>query len=172
MQDKIEDKFVDYLFSKIHEQKDKGFSARIRKAESEATEAQSWSVLAKWTDLENLEKTRAYGMIGAAVSRSPFTQDGELGLGRALWHSLEDKKEAEKSSAGARLRRLLACQESSELRKVLRSTLRYLQSKGCDLDYGRLLHEILVFGWEERRERIRVRWAKEFFGPPEQKEGA
>jgi hypothetical protein len=92
------------FFSKIHEQKDKGFSARIRKAESEATEAQSWSVLAKWTDLENLEKTRAYGMIGAAVSRSPFTRDGELGLGRALWHSLEDKKEAEKSSAGARLR--------------------------------------------------------------------
>lgn len=167
MQKKLTDSFVDHIFDMVHARQDSGFAAKMKKADNEGTEAQSWELLARWTDLENKRRTKCFALVGAAAARTRSPMNGELGLGRALWMSLEDKTEVDKSSAAARLRRILACQDSQELVRVLRSTLRFLESKEITLDFSRLLEELLWFDNETSHDRCRARWAMEFFGQKE-----
>lgn len=167
MQKKLTDAFVSHIFEMVHEKNDSGFSAKMKKADNEVTEVQSWELLARWTDLENNKRTKCFALIGAAAARSNRSINGELGLGRALWLSLEDRTEIEKSSAAARLRRILSCQDSLELVRILRSTLRFLESKEIALDYSLLLEQLLLFDFDTSRERCRARWAMEFFGQRE-----
>lgn len=156
--------YVNYVFDQVHKKQNKGYAAKLKKADSNATEVQSWEILASWVNLEYTENTRAYGLIGSAISRNPVQNNGTIGIGKALWNSLDVKSEQEKSPAAARLRRILACQDKTELLRILPSTLRYLQSKDINLDFARLLNEILWFNFEESREKTLTRWAMEFFG--------
>jgi len=167
LQKKLTDAFVNHVFDMVHVKQDSGFAAKMKKADNEVTEVQSWELLARWTDLENSRRTKCFALIGAAAARSKRSLNGSLGLGRALWMSLEDKTEIEKSSAAARLRRILACQDCLELVRILRSTLRFLESKEIVLDYSLLLEELLWFDSETNRERYRARWAMDFFGQRE-----
>lgn len=167
MSEKKTEAFVQYLFERICQKKDKGFAAKLKKGDNEATEIQSWEILARWVDLEKVLEVKAFGLVGAAVARSSQQKDGSYGLGKALWLSLEDKKDAESSSAAARLRRLLSCQDRLELMRILRPTIGFLQSKEISMDYSRLLDEILLFDGDNSRERVRTRWAMEFFGQKE-----
>lgn len=155
--------FVNFIFQKVHQEKNAGFAAKMKKADSETTEVQSWELLARWTNIENRRQTKIYGLIGSAVARSKSEANGNYGLGKALLFTIADKTEIEKSSAAARLRRILACQDGMELVRILRPTLRYLESKEVSLDYSRLLEEILWFDNDASRDRTRARWAGEFF---------
>lgn len=168
MQSKIAEAFVNYVYEMVHTRQDSGFAAKMKKADNEVTEVQSWELLARWTDLENKKRTRCFSLIGAAVSRSKRHINGDLGLGSALRQSLEETSEIEKSSAAARLRRILSCQDSLELIRILRSTLRFLESSEIALDYSRLLKELLIYDYDDARERCRARWAMEFFGQKEE----
>jgi len=167
--EKNTEEFVAHLYEMIHVRNNKGFAAKLKKGESESTDVYAWEVLAHWVDLQNEQRTKAYSLIGAAVARSPQSKDGCNGLGKGLWMSVEDKQDIETSFAATRLRRLLACQDSNELIRILRSTLRFLQSKDIVLDYSRLLDELLGFNWDNSRDITRTRWAMEFFGQKENK---
>ncbi len=162
-------KFVEYVIRRANIEQDKGFSAKLKKADNEATEYQSWEILANWTNLEYAER-KAYALIGATAARSKRKIDGNMSLGRALRGSVQADSNPEDSSAASRLRRILAIQDSDELIRVLRSTLRFLDSKEQPLDYARLLDEILWFNHEEVRDKIRSRWAQDFYKPWEKAE--
>jgi CRISPR system Cascade subunit CasB len=165
------ERFVDFVLEKIHKRGDKGFAAKLKKADNETTEYQSWEILSQWTDLEDEKARRAYGLVGASLARGKNSFDGSLGLGNALHAAFSDKQEAgsaEDSSSAARLRRILACKDSLELIDILRPILHFLESKEINISKARLLDEILWFNNDSSRERTRTRWAQEFYGHKEQ----
>lgn len=168
MPEKNTEAFVGHICEMVSRRQNTGYAAKMKKADNETSEAMSWELLAPWTNLEDISRTRAYGLIGAAVARAKNPSDGEVGLGKALRLTVDDKTEIEKSAAASRLRRLLACQDRSELLRILRSTLRFIAAKEIPLDYSRLLDETLWFDSDRSRERTRARWAMEFFGKQEE----
>ncbi len=158
--------FVNYISRLIHTDKDKGFRAKMRKADNENIEYQSWDILSRWVDLEWDANRRAFALIGASVARSSFSEDGNLSIGSALRNihlRTKDVGDLGTSSSAQRLRRILACHEKVELIDILRPVLRLLESSEINISRARLLDEILWFDHEERRDRIRVRWAQDFF---------
>lgn len=171
MNNQKSENFVSYVISKIRHENNKGFGAKLKKSDNEATEYQSWEILARWIDLESVKERKAYGLIGASLARSNFKNDGSLSLGKALYFSFRTENETGdivKSSAATRLRRILACKESLELIDILRPILRFFQSKEINICYSRLLNEILWFDNDYSRDKIRSRWAQDFFGKMEE----
>lgn len=162
--------FVDYVLDMIHKKKDKGFGAKMKKADNETTEYQSWDILSRWIDLENEKDRKTYGLIGASSARSGNPVDGQYDLGKSLYMAFQQSEgsgEAEKSSSALRLRRLLACRDSLELIEIIRPVLRFLESKEISFSHAQILDDILWFDNDRSRERTRARWAQEFFGKKE-----
>ncbi|MBI9096628.1 MAG: type I-E CRISPR-associated protein Cse2/CasB [Sphaerochaeta sp.] len=158
--------FVNYVIKQINNDKGKGFGAKLRKADHENTEYQSWEILSSWVNLEWESDRKAFALIGASLARSKPSEDGTLSIGEALrMVHVKDKDigDIEKSSSALRLRRLLACKEKEELMDILKPVIRYIESKGSLLHYGRLLDEILWFNTDSSREKTRARWARDFF---------
>lgn len=159
-------KFVNYVFSRIINENNKEFRAKLKKADNEATEYQSWDILSQWVDLENDRDRKTYGLVGASIARSGMHSDGKLGLGgalRAVFQKDGDTGDIQKSSSALRLRRLLSCKEKMELIEVLRPILRFLISKEVGISHTKLLDDILWFDHDTSREKSRVRWAQDFF---------
>jgi CRISPR system Cascade subunit CasB len=162
------EQFVQYVLTGVGNAANKGFGARLRKADNETTAYQSWDILSRWVDLQNEGDRRSYALIAASLARTRRAENGTLGLGRALLtaygaETRRDETEQERSPAHTRLRRLLACADRAELLGVLRPMLRLLESKEARLDYARLLSEVLWFDKEDSRARCRARWAQEFY---------
>src|SRR5690554_7339252 len=101
-----EQQFVKYIIDRCN--KDKGFAARLRRADNPATEYQSWEILGAWVDLGDKYQRLPYATIAAAVGRAKIDTNGKLTLGRALAHAYAEKGATQYSDqAKARLRRLL-----------------------------------------------------------------
>ena len=146
--------FVDYVLSRL--ESDRGMGAKLRRADNPDTEYQSWEYLARFTDLENDRRRRAFALVGAALARDKPDRNGSLGLGRAIAAAYDQG--ADNKQARARLRRLLACASTDEACDVLRPMLRLVASRQDGLDYVRLLNELLYFN-----EKTKTRWAGDFF---------
>lgn len=163
--------YVRYLQERIGNAKNKGFAAKLKRADNEATEYQSWEILADWVDLSSEVHRKAYQLIGASIARTGRTQDDITSLGKALnrlFFKDGNSGEIEKSPASARLRRVLACRDVLELIDVLRPILRLLDSKEISYSYARLLDEIIRFNHDSSRDVIRSRWAQDFFRSKEE----
>lgn len=154
------ERFVGYLQEKCA--KDKGFAARLRRADNPATEYQSWDLLVTFgVPLAHDQPRLAYQTIAAAIARSKEHHAVGLSLGRALAACYEDGRESDQ--ARARLRRLLACDDAIEVCRVLRAQLSLIASRaGQSLDFVRLLNQLLRF--DRDSQRIKAQWAQEFYG--------
>lgn len=153
---------LQHIVTAILEQcaQDKGFAARLRRADNPDTEPYAYGILcALGVDLERDAERRPFALIGAALSRDKRGQDGDLGLGAALRHCVEDEEQG-----AARLRRLLVCRRQEEVCRVLRPLLSFLAAKETPLCHARLLGELLAFPSDDARRRIRLRWAQEYYG--------
>ena len=159
-----EDRFVDTIIKRC--QNDKGLAARLRRADNPATEYQSWEVLASLgIDLEKEYERLPFVVLAAAIAKSKTDSNGSMNLGRALAACYEEGRESDQ--AKARLRRVLACQDLSELCRVLRSVFALINSKtGQPLDFARLLKQLRRFAYEDARNHIKAQWAQEFYGQP------
>lgn len=158
--------FVEWVLSKTGDSGNKGLLARLRKAESETTESQAWEALSRWIDLEKPWERQAYGLIGASLSRLKSVKDGSLGLGgalRFLWVKRGGETKIEDSSEAMRLRRLLSCRDQNEALDVIRPLLRYLTGQDVPISHAILLEDLLWFNIDASQERIKLRWAKEFY---------
>lgn len=155
--------YVNHVYDMVHIKQNKGFAAKIKKGDNSATEYQSWEILARWTKLGDRQSTKSFALIGASIARSKRSANGNLGLGGAIRSTVDGKQEIEHSSGAVRLRRLLACQDQGELLRILRPTLRYLESKEIPVDYNRLLEDINWFNSDTSRERTRACWAEDFY---------
>lgn len=153
--------------------RDKGFSARLRRADNPATEYQSWEVLGVLgVDLEHDDRRLPYVTVAAAIAKSKSTTNGQMTLGQAIAACYEDGRDS--SQAKTRLRRLLACDELTEVCRILRPILSLIDSKaGKSLDYVRLLRQLRNFPFHA--ESIKAEWAQEFYrqtGAPEKESPA
>jgi CRISPR system Cascade subunit CasB len=163
----IDDKttaFVDYVIKVVNE--NKGFGARLRKADNDATEYQVWDILSRWVDLERRNERKSYALIGASLARIKPTKDGKLSIGEALRliHFKENPTlSIDQSSISMRFRRILACKDQEELISVLRPTFRFIESKDLVIDYSQLLKDISFFNNDKYREWTRAKWAKHFY---------
>lgn len=148
----------------------RGLAARLRRADSPATEYQSWEFLAAWhIDLERDATRLPYATVAAAIARAKPEANGSLALGQAIALSYKDRDKDDQ--AKARLRRILACDELPELCRVLRPILTLIESRVAQtLDYARLLKQLGQFGAAPHRgdaawqQRIKAQWAQEFYG--------
>lgn len=145
---------------------DKGLAARVRRADSPATEYQSWELLASLgVDLEKDYQRIPFMTVAAAIAKSDADGNGHLSLGRAIAACYEDGRDS--SQAKARLRRLLACDELAEVRRILRPLFSLIDSKaGQSLDFVRLLKQLQRFSFEDARQKVKAQWAQEFYGQP------
>lgn len=162
------ERFVRYVLDRIH--KDNGFSARLRRADNPATEYQSWELLAGFgVDLEKDWARLPYCAVGAALAKAKPEVDGKLGLGAAIAACYDDGSQSDQ--AKAKLRRLLACTTTAEACQILRPLLALIASRGVKLDFSQLLDDLLWYGGNGR-ERIRTRWAQNFYHRPQDGAGA
>lgn len=154
-----EQQFVNFIIERCKQ--DKGFAARLRRADNPATEYQSWEIIGPWVDLDNSYQRLPYATIGAAIAKSKVENNGQLSLGKAIAMAYAEKGATQYSDqAKARLRRLLACNDIAEVCRVIRPVLTLVRSKVNEpLDYSKLLTELRFFG-----ERSKIRWAQDFYG--------
>lgn len=157
---KHSDSFVGYLFQRCAQ--DKGFAARLRRADNPATEFQSWDTLAAFgVNLEFAPERQPFALIAAAVARCQKPANGTLSLGKAIAQCFDDGNQSDQ--AKARLRRLLACDQIEELCRILRPLLSLIQSRVSQpLDYARLLSELRWF--DRSAQQTKARWAQQFYG--------
>lgn len=153
-----EQQFIQFVIDRCKQ--DKGFAARLRRADNPATEYQSWEILGPWVDLEDKYQRLPYATVAAAIGRAKIDANGKLSLGKALADAYAEKGSTQYSDqAKAKLRRLLACDSVEEICRVIRPVLSLIDSKvDQQLDYSKLLGELRYFG-----ERSKVRWAQDFY---------
>lgn len=165
-----EDTFVAAVID--HCQRDKGLAAHLRRADNPATEYQSWDFLAGYRiNLEYPAERLPFATVAAAIAKAKPTSNGNLGLGRAIAFAYKDDHGNQSDQAKARLRRLLACDELTELCRILRPLLTLIDSRvNQPLDYARVLRQLHQFGiaahkgdsqWQQN---IKAQWAQEFYG--------
>lgn len=147
--------FADYVIGRLPD--DNAFGAMLRRADNPATEYQAWEHLVNWCDIEKSWERLPFAVIASALARAKPPKDGHLGLGRSIAQCYENGQNSD--AAIAKFRRVLACQNTEEVCRILRSVLRLIQSRGVQLCYGGLLDELLWFG-----ERQKIRWAANFYG--------
>jgi CRISPR system Cascade subunit CasB len=162
--------FVDYIISRCHA--DKGARAALRRADNPATEYQSWEILAGFhVDLEYENQRLPHATVAAAIARADIQQNGTMGIGRAIARCYEEGNDSDQ--AKAKLRRLLACDSVPEACRILRPLLDLIESRsGMVLNYAGLLWDLLRFGHDDSQQRIKARWAQDFYGRPIEVEGA
>lgn len=152
----ITTRFVAIMIDKVKQ--DTACRAALRHADNLATESRAWQYIVHFCKLECQAERRAFCLVGAAIARAIPDRDGHLSVGSALRSLCTGNTEADLNTELARLRRLLACADSTELLDVIRHVLRYLQTKGTPISYGRALRDILY--WNEY---TRINWTKDFF---------
>lgn len=159
VKERKEQQFVKYIIERCKQ--DKGFAARLRRADNPSTEYQSWEIIGPWVDLENSYQRLPYATVGAAIAKAKVETNGQLALGKAIAMVYAEKGATKYSDqAKARLRRLLACNDITEVCRVIRPVLALVSSKVKEpLDYNKLLTELRFFG-----ERSKIRWAQDFYG--------
>ena len=151
--------FVDAVLKRC--EKNKGYAARLRRADNPDTEYQCWETLAAFgIDLEKEYQRLPYATVAASVARSKREGIGTLPLGRAIAQCYEKGNASDQ--AQAKIRRLLACHDIREVCRILRPLLKLVQSRvGSSLDYVRLLKQLLRFSWYSQN--VKAQWAQEFY---------
>lgn len=147
--------------------KDKAFSAALKKADNPDTEYLCWEYLADYKiPLDNELKKCPYTLIFSSIAKSSCTRDGKKRIGEALADAYKDAGGRDSDAAKLKLRRLLACDNVVEVCSVLRPMLQLIVSRGVEISYAELLRDLKYFN----PERTLASWAQNFFNPYMQKE--
>lgn len=154
--------FVDYIIQRV--QNHKGDAAALKRADNPNTEYQAWEILARFNvQLDQENQRLPFSTIAADIARVKPSSNGKTQVGQAIARCYEDGNES--SQARAKLRRLLACETTVEVCRILRPLLSLIAAKGnINLDYATLLDQLLWFSHEDSRLRTKARWAQSFYG--------
>ena len=153
------EKFVKFVMERIT-QKDNGAVAALKRANNPATEYQSWEYLARFVDIDKEYERLPFAAIGSAVAKAKVEQNGTVKIGQAIARCYVDGNQSDQ--AKAKLRRLLACETTEEVCRVLRPLFSLISSKGCiSLDYVSLLDNLSYFNFNSQR--VKSQWAQDFY---------
>lgn len=137
---------------------DRGHSAALRRYWSETTRSAALPILGRLGAIGD-ERTST---VAALYAVHPSHVEGQ-GIGRAALR-LGDRKDGE-HPYDRHFRRLLACEELSDLAPQLHRLIKRLSREGIPLDYGKLLKQ-LRFWSTGHAEGVKTDWAKEFWQAP------
>jgi CRISPR system Cascade subunit CasB len=156
--------FVDYIINRCLA--DNGLRAALKRADNPATEYQSWEVLAGFRiNLEYENQRLPHAAIAAAIARAKIEKNGTVKIGQAIARCYEEGNVSDQ--AKAKLRRLLACDSVAEVCRILRPLFSLIEARSdIALDYASLLNDLLWFGHDDAQQRIKARWAQDFYGRP------
>ena len=156
--------FVDYIVNRCLA--DNSLCAALKRADNPATEYQSWEVLASFSvNLEYENQRLPHAAIAAAIARAKVKKNGTVRIGRAIARCYEEGNVSDQ--AKVKLRRLLACDSVAEVCRILRPLFSLIEARGnIALDYASLLNDLLWFGHDDAQQRIKARWAQDFYGRP------
>ncbi|MBN2864952.1 MAG: type I-E CRISPR-associated protein Cse2/CasB [Thiotrichales bacterium] len=154
--------FVNYIIQRV--QTHKGDAAVLRRADNPNTEYQAWEILAGFSvKLDSENERLPFAAIAAGIARAKPEFNGKTQIGQAIAKCYDDGNQSDQ--AKAKLRRLLACDNTAEACRILRPLLKLIESKtNLTLDYSRLLNDLLWFSHDESRQIIKSRWAQNFYG--------
>ncbi|MDO9567372.1 MAG: type I-E CRISPR-associated protein Cse2/CasB [Candidatus Desulfaltia sp.] len=155
--------FVAFVLKRLVQ--DTAFGAALRRADNPATEYQSWEYLASWCDLDNTYERTCFATVAAGLAHAKQSIDTPSSIGSAIARSYKDGNQND--SAKRKLRRLLACDTSSDACQWVRPLLRLAESRGVRVNFGRLLDDLLYFDFGPR---VKERWAIDFYGRREDKD--
>jgi CRISPR system Cascade subunit CasB len=150
--------FVDFILKRIP--RDTAFGAALRRADNPTTEYQSWEYFATWCDLDDTRERTCFATVAAGLARSKQSIDSPASIGSVIARCYKDGNKDE--SAKRKLRRLLACDSSSEACLWVRPQLSLAESRSVRLNFARLLDDLLYFG-----PKVKERWAMDFYGRKE-----
>jgi CRISPR system Cascade subunit CasB len=153
--------FVAFVLKRLAQ--DTAFGAVLRRADNPATEYQSWEYLAAWCDLDNTFERTCFATVAAGLARAKQSIDAPASIGVAIARSYNEGNQDD--SAKRKLRRLLACDTSTEACQWVRPVLRLAESRGVRVNHGQLLDDLLYFGL-----KVKERWAIDFYGRKEDKD--
>lgn len=155
--------FVDRIIKTCLDNTD--IRAALRRADNPETEYQSWGVLAYASvNLDSDNDRLSHALVAADIARTGAQKTASsVSLGQALARCYSER--SRDAQAQAKLRRILACQSIPELVRILRPILRFIASRNAGpLDYASLLRDLRSFGSDKGRERVKIKWAKAFYG--------
>ena len=151
--------FVDHIL-KFRKDDNKGALAALKCADNPAKEDKSWEYLGRFID-NDYDKFACF-TIAAAIAKSGINENGEIGISQALAIRYKDEGGNECDQAKIKLRRLLACDSSEEVCRVLRPLFNLINSKGAiQINYVALLKELLKFDIDNQS--VKSNWAKNFY---------
>lgn len=136
---------------------DRGKRAALRKYWSPTTRHLAYPVLGYLNALGDERKT-----ITAALFAEHPEHREDISVGKAALF-LGDRKEGE-HPYDRHFRRLLACDDITDLGQQLHRLIKRLAREGKGLDYADL-HKRLNF-WANYREEVKLRWASDFWQAP------
>jgi len=162
---------IDEIIPANDRKPDTAFRAEMVRADNPQKEYHAYKHLVRLkVNLENNDERRAFALIGAAIARHRIGKPGGQNFGKAM-RIASTMDNGEISPAGyGRMKRILACKNSSELINILRHVLRFiLQKESVDLNLSQLLKDILIWGYSCKKQSnaiqyIKIRWAKDFYG--------
>ncbi len=156
------EKFIGYICSIC--QKDKGTAAALRRADLMQSNATVLSTLVKFgIDITKESEYIPYSLVTAAIARSKVYENGDVLLGAALY-AAEKTPSAGSNKDDARVRRLLSCNSLQELSLIFRHYIQFILSRySCKFNYAELLKDLCSFKYEEGRERVKKKWALQFY---------
>jgi CRISPR system Cascade subunit CasB len=155
-------KFVEYIIRRIEQ--NKGDAAALRRADNPNTEYQAWEILAGFgINLVSENERLPFVVIAADIARVRPATNGIIKIGEAITRGYNDGNQSDQ--AKAKLRRLLACDTTSEVCRILRPLFSLIASKCTTaLNYVELLDQLCWFSHDESRQNIKARWAQDFYG--------
>ena len=150
-------RFLEYLQSQAG---NRGVMADLRHGFSRATEYRAWPHIAQWCRLDNERERRIWLTTAAGFAVHQRTTDsGNMGTVLRSLATGDGRGVEGLATFDARFRRFLACASAPEVCDHLPGVLRAAERKGIPVNFGRLFSDLTYWG-----EKIKVRWATEFWG--------
>lgn len=148
------DRFLEELFKIV---KDRGNCAALRHYWSETTRYQSYPLLGQLGALHDERKT----ILTALYAEHPHHEIGKT-LGKAALAL--GKRTGDEHPFDRHFRRLLACDDITDLAQQLHRLVRRLKREGIGLDYSGLYKDLNF--WANHCEKVKVNWAADFWEAP------
>ena len=150
----------------------RGAMADIRRGFSRTSGYRAWPWIAAWCNLDNDRDRGITQYVAAAYATHPLNiADGNLGT---VFRGIAFGSGAGKSalaSFDSLFRRFLACHSALEVCRLLPGLIRAAKARGIPVNY-RELYKNLYYWSGKGIERVRARWAREYWGRQEEPESA
>lgn len=168
-------RFVDFVIDLLDE-KNRGTNKRkpgssaasavLKRAYNPKMEPESWEYLMRAErvdvriNIENDDERLPYTAIASAMAKAKVEKNGKVKIGEAIARCYKDGNQDDQ--AKIKLRRLLACETTEEVCRVLRPLFSLIDAKAnVQLDYAALLKDLLYFHRDNKS--VKSHWAQNFY---------